>query len=41
VKLHRTAIMTKVGVRSVTALTLLAQEAGIVTGATATFPKGQ
>ena len=40
VKLHRTAITTKLGVRSVAALTLLAQEAGM-TAAGPTFPKGQ
>ncbi|WP_310387955.1 response regulator transcription factor [Roseateles sp.] len=40
VKLHRTSIMAKLGVRSVMALTLLAQEAGM-TPAEPTFPKGQ
>lgn len=39
VKLHRAKIMTKIGVRSVPALTLAAQEAGVT--APATFPKGQ
>lgn len=38
VKLHRTAITTKLGVPSVAELTRLAQEAGLFT---ATFPKGQ
>ena len=41
VKLHRTAITTKLGVRSVAALTRLAQEAGFLGDATPTFPKGQ
>jgi FixJ family two-component response regulator len=41
VKMHRTAIMTKVGVQSVAALTRLSQEAGVLTAATPTFPKGQ
>jgi len=41
VKLHRTAITTKLGVPSVAEMTRLAQEAGIFTDAAATFPKGQ
>jgi FixJ family two-component response regulator len=41
VKLHRTAITTKVGVQSVAELTRLADEAGIFTGSAPTFPKGQ
>ena len=41
VKLHRTAITTKLGVRSVAELTRLAQDAGIFTAFAPTFPKGQ
>jgi FixJ family two-component response regulator len=41
VKLHRTAITTKLGVPSVAELTRLAQEAGIFTASAPTFPKGQ
>lgn len=41
VKLHRTAITTKLGVPSVAELTLLAQEAGIFPDSNATCPKGQ
>jgi FixJ family two-component response regulator len=41
VKLHRTAITTKLGVPSVAELTRLTQEAGIFADSTATFPKGQ
>ena len=37
VKLHRKSIMTKLGVRSVAALTRLAQEAGVPMPAAATF----
>lgn len=40
VKLHRTAITTKLGVPSVAQLTRLVQEAGIFAGSAATFPKG-
>ena len=40
VKLHRTAITTKVGVPSVAELTRLSEEAGIFRSTT-TFPKGQ
>jgi FixJ family two-component response regulator len=40
VKLHRTAITTKLGVRSVAELTRLAQEAGLPKPATPNFPKG-
>jgi len=39
VKLHRAKIMTKLGVRSVPALTLAAQEAGVTS--LSPFPKGQ
>ena len=41
VKLHRTAITTKVGVASVAELTRLAHEAGLFSGSPPTFPKGQ
>jgi FixJ family two-component response regulator len=41
VKLHRTAITTKLGVQSVAELTRLTQEAGIFLGPARTFPKGQ
>ena len=41
VKLHRTAITTKLGVPSVAELTRLAHEAGLFTGSLPTFPKGQ
>lgn len=41
VKLHRTAMITKLGVRSVPELTRLVQEAGIAEYSTSTFPKGQ
>ncbi|MGO4396504.1 response regulator transcription factor [Variovorax sp. M-6] len=41
VKLHRTAIMAKLGVRSVAALSRLSQEAGVAAAAAPTFPKGQ
>ncbi len=41
VKLHRTAITTKLGVPSVAELTRMAQEAGIFVDVMATFPKGQ
>ena len=41
VKMHRTAIMTKLGVRSVAALSQLSQEAGVSAAAMPTFPKGQ
>lgn len=41
VKLHRTAITTKLGVPSVAELTRLAHEAGSFTGSPLTFPKGQ
>jgi FixJ family two-component response regulator len=41
VKLHRTAITTKLGVLSVAALTRLTQEAGIFPASESTFPKGQ
>ncbi len=40
VKLHRTAITTKLGVQSAAELTRLADEAGILTATTPTFPKG-
>jgi two-component system response regulator FixJ len=40
VKLHRTAITTKLGVPSVAALTRLTQEAGIFAESAPTFPKG-
>jgi FixJ family two-component response regulator len=38
VKVHRKSIMTKLGVRSVAALTRLAQEAGVPPSAGPTFP---
>jgi FixJ family two-component response regulator len=41
VKLHRTAITTKLSVHSVAELTRLTQQAGISSGLTPTFPKGQ
>jgi FixJ family two-component response regulator len=41
VKMHRTAIMKKLGVRSVAALSQLSQEAGVSAAAMPTFPKGQ
>jgi len=41
VKLHRTAITTKLGVQSVAELTRLTDEAGIFTASAQTFPKGQ
>jgi FixJ family two-component response regulator len=41
VKMHRTAIMTKLGVRSVAALSQLSQQAGVSAAAMPTFPKGQ
>ena len=41
VKLHRTAITTKLNVQSVAELTRLTQEAGIFPSLAATFPKGQ
>jgi len=41
VKLHRTAITTKLGVQSVAELTRLTDEAGIFTSSAPTFPKGQ
>jgi FixJ family two-component response regulator len=41
VKLHRTAIMSKLGVRSVAALVRIAQEAGAFACDAPTFPKGQ
>jgi len=41
VKLHRTAITTKLGVQSVAELTRLTDEAGIFTASAPTFPKGQ
>ena len=41
VKLHRTAITTKLGVQSVAELTRLTLEAGIFTAPATTFPKGQ
>ncbi len=41
VKLHRTAITTKLRVQSVAELTRLTQEAGIFPEPTTTFPKGQ
>ena len=40
VKLHRTAITTKLRVQSVAELTRLVDEAGVFTGSTPTFPKG-
>ena len=41
VKVHRKAIMTKLGVRSVAALIQLTQEAGVPTPPAASFPKVQ
>jgi FixJ family two-component response regulator len=41
VKLHRTAITTKLGVSSVAELTRLTLEAGIFEASATTFPKGQ
>ena len=41
VKLHRTAVTTKLGVQSVAELTQLSLEAGIFTAPPSTFPKGQ
>jgi len=41
VKLHRTAITTKLQVRSVAELTRLAQAAGLIDDRPLTFPKGQ
>ena len=41
VKLHRTAITTKLNVHSVAELTRLTQEAGIFSSSARTFPKGQ
>ena len=41
VKLHRTAITTKLGVHSVAELRRLTLEAGIFTAVASTFPKGQ
>ena len=41
VKLHRTAITTKLNVHSVAELTRLTQEAGIFPSSARTFPKGQ
>ena len=41
VKLHRTAITTKLQVRSVAELTRLAQDAGLFGESSPTFPKGQ
>ncbi|MGP0099231.1 MAG: response regulator transcription factor [Terriglobales bacterium] len=41
VKLHRTAITTKLGVQSVAELTRLTDEAGIFTASAQTFAKGQ
>ncbi len=41
VKLHRTAITTKLRVQSVAELTRLTQEAGVLLEGAATFPKGQ
>ena len=40
VKLHRTAITTKLGVQSVAELTRLTDEAGILKDSTPRFPKG-
>jgi FixJ family two-component response regulator len=40
VKLHRTAITTKLGVQSVAELTRLTDESGIFTASALTFPKG-
>ena len=41
VKLHRTAITTKLGVQSVAELTRVTLQAGIFTASKLTFPKGQ
>jgi len=41
VKLHRTAITTKMGVQSVAELTRLTQEAGLFAAPELTFPKGR
>lgn len=41
VKLHRTAITTKLSVRSMAELTLLVQQAGDAASSAPTFPKGQ
>lgn len=41
VKLHRTAITTKLGVHSVAELTTLCHEAGLLDPPSETFPKGQ
>jgi FixJ family two-component response regulator len=41
VKLHRTAITTKLGVQSVAELTRLTGEAGLLTESNPSFPKGQ
>lgn len=41
VKMHRMAFMTKLGVRSVAALSRLSQEAGLSTAVMQSFPKGQ
>jgi two-component system response regulator FixJ len=41
VKLHRTAITTKLHVQSVAELTRLTQQAAIFPGSAPTFPKGQ
>jgi len=41
VKLHRTAITTKLAVQSVAELTRLTDEAGFFTASTPTLPKGQ
>jgi two-component system, LuxR family, response regulator FixJ len=41
VKLHRTAITTKLGVRSMAELTLLVQQAGVTEAGGPSFPKGQ
>ena len=41
VKLHRTAITTKLRVQSVAELTRLTEEAGFFTASAPTFPKGQ
>ena len=40
VKLHRTAITTKLGVQSVAELTRLTDEAGLLTEPEPAFPKG-
>ena len=41
VKLHRTAVTTKLGVHSVAELTSLCREAGLLDPADRTCPKGQ